>query len=209
MPARRKPEHSNLVRIDVPLRGMKAHQPHRPLRIFQCNRRFRIRPRFRIQLRRVTRHTVLQQHTSDPLGRQPITDFRAFKIDGQNLIAPTRKHHYRNTRILSRRRIDRHRRPRDVAYISPRPASDQLLSIRRCTLRPPDRLRIGHRPWPDRHLRMSRRGLPGRGLRAQAAKRKYQIIESKDERPHRNCDPHSFSQATSTVILRVAVSRNQ
>ena len=35
-----EPKHSNLVRIDVPLRGVKAHQPHRPLRIFQRHRRF-------------------------------------------------------------------------------------------------------------------------------------------------------------------------
>src|SRR6185369_2651363 len=29
----RKPKHANLVRIDVPLRGMQSHQTHRPLRI--------------------------------------------------------------------------------------------------------------------------------------------------------------------------------
>ena len=44
MSACRKPEHSNLVRIDMPLRGVEADQPHCPLRIFQGHRGFRIRP---------------------------------------------------------------------------------------------------------------------------------------------------------------------
>ena len=39
MPTRRKSKHSNLVRIDMPLSRMKAHQPDRSLRIFQRLRR--------------------------------------------------------------------------------------------------------------------------------------------------------------------------
>ena len=38
MPACRKPKHSYLVRINVVLRCVKAHQPQRPLRIFQRHR---------------------------------------------------------------------------------------------------------------------------------------------------------------------------
>src|ERR1017187_3605988 len=48
---------------------------------------------------------------ADPLGRQPITDLRAFKIDGQTLIAPTREDDDRRAGILSFWRVNRHRRP--------------------------------------------------------------------------------------------------
>ena len=37
-PPGRKADHANLVRINLPLGGVKAHQPHRPLRIFQRQR---------------------------------------------------------------------------------------------------------------------------------------------------------------------------
>ena len=36
--AGRKADHPNLVRIDLPLGGVKSHQPQRPLRIFQRQR---------------------------------------------------------------------------------------------------------------------------------------------------------------------------
>ena len=36
--ARRKSKHADLVRIDMPLGGMKADQPQGPLRIFQRHR---------------------------------------------------------------------------------------------------------------------------------------------------------------------------
>src|SRR5213079_1831941 len=38
MSARRKSEDSNLARVDMPLRGVRAHKPHRALRIFQRDR---------------------------------------------------------------------------------------------------------------------------------------------------------------------------
>ena len=38
MPARRKPKHPDLVRIDMPLRGVEAYKPQCPLRIFQRHR---------------------------------------------------------------------------------------------------------------------------------------------------------------------------
>ena len=120
----------------------------------------------------LTRHAVLQQHTRDPLGGEPVTDLRAFQIDGQNLIAPARKHDDCCASILSLRRIDRHRGPRDGAD-SPGPATDEVvLRSRRRDFRPRDGLRIRHCPRPYRYLRMSRRWLPDSLLRAHTARRK-------------------------------------
>jgi hypothetical protein len=138
-------------------------------------------------------HEVFQQHTRDPFRRQPVTDFRAFKIDGKNLIAPAGKHYHRSAGILSLRRVDCHRRPRYVLHLNPRPAGNQrVLTRRRRDLWPCRRLGIRHCPRPYRHLRMSRRWLPGRRLRAQTGRSKPKHehnAESKDQRLHHN--PHN------------------
>lgn len=81
MPARRHAEDADLVRIDMPLRGMEAHKIHCPLGIFQR------RPTLAIRPRSYARHAILRQHARDASGCQPVTDFRAFKIDRQNVIA--------------------------------------------------------------------------------------------------------------------------
>ncbi len=131
------------------------------------------------------RHAVFQQHTGNPFGRQPITHLRALKIDGQTLIAPAREDDDRSARILPLWRIHRHRRPRYVEHAHHRPAGNQPLlpRRRRSNLRPRDRLGIRHRPRPYRHLRMSRRWLPNRRLRAQTATRKDNT-ESKEQSLH-------------------------
>ena len=48
VPARRHAEHSDLVRIDMPLRGLEAHESHRPLGVFQRRATIPIRPRLAI-----------------------------------------------------------------------------------------------------------------------------------------------------------------
>ena len=121
----------------------------------------------------IDRHDVDRSSTE----RKSNPRCRTYRIDNELYVA--------NARILSHWRIDRHRRPRDLAYINPRPASDELLGVRRRILRPLDRRRIRHCPRSYRHLAMSRRGLPGRRLRAQSTKRKHNT-ESKDQRLHHN-----------------------
>src|ERR1019366_7761777 len=116
----------------------------------------------------------------------PVADFRTFKIDGKNLIAPTGKHDHRNSGILSVRRVDRHRRPRHLAHANRRPPAGKKVFPRRLSvLWPRDRLRIRGRTRPYRYLRMSRRWLPHGLLRAQTAKRRYNT-KSKHQKPHRN-----------------------
>ena len=39
----------------------------------------------------LSRHAVFQQHTCDSLGRQPVTNLRAFQIDGQTFGSPRRE----------------------------------------------------------------------------------------------------------------------
>ena len=41
VPACRKSDHSNLVRINMPFGGVKTQQPHCPLRVFQRRQYFR------------------------------------------------------------------------------------------------------------------------------------------------------------------------
>ncbi len=118
------------------------------------------------------RHAVFQQHARDSPGRQPITDFRAFKIDGQNVVASAGEHDDRNARVVAPWRIDRHRGLRDAVDIDPRLAGNQLwftsgVHHRPGDLGPLDRLRIRDHTRPDRHLRMARRWLPGGLPRAQ------------------------------------------
>jgi hypothetical protein len=90
----------------------------------------------------------------DPLGRQPVADLCALKIDDQNPIAPARKHDDRSARILFLRRIERHPRQGDFADPNPGPAVNQGLILCGSDLRPGDRPRIRRHPRPDRHWRM-------------------------------------------------------
>jgi len=176
------------MRIDVPLRGVKAHQPHRPLRVFQGHRRFRVDVALAalFPVRPRVGNAVLQQDARDSLGSQPVADLGAFQIHGQYLIAAARKHDHRGAGVFSRGRIDGHRRLRDVVYLHHLLAANQIVLPRRLRdLRPRGRLRIGHSPRPDRHLRMSRRWLPARCRRSETGKRKH----SKDKKLHQ--DPHS------------------
>src|SRR5438105_13174397 len=73
MPAGRKAEYSDLVRIDMPPRGVEAHQSHSSLSVLQR------RPTILIWPGLHARHAILQQHAHDALGRQPVTGFGAFE----------------------------------------------------------------------------------------------------------------------------------
>src|SRR5438034_8078240 len=132
------------------------------------------------QMTRIKRHSeirrpgirdaILQQHARDPLGCQPVTDLRAFEVDGQDRIAAAGKHDDRSAGVLPLRRVDRHRGPRNVAYVSPRPARDEVI-VHRCRsdFRPGGLVRIRGHARPYRDLRMSWGRLPGRRLRAETA----------------------------------------
>jgi hypothetical protein len=82
------------------LRGVKADQPHCSLRIFERHRGFRFYLTASIPMHPRVRNAVLQEHTRDPLRRQPVTDLRAFEIDRQDVIATARKYDYRSANIL-------------------------------------------------------------------------------------------------------------
>src|SRR5213080_618103 len=172
VPTRRKAQHSDLPRIDLPLRSLEAYQAYRPLRVFQRRQAILIRPDLHAW------HTVFQEHTRDALGRQPITDFRAFKVDGQNVVAPAGEDDDRSTRVASLWRIDGHRRLGDAVDIDPRSAGNQPVVTSAINngpgnLRPVESPRVRDDTRPYRHLRVSWRRPPGRRLRAQTAKRAY------------------------------------
>ena len=115
MPACRKPQYADLVRIDMPLRGMKPYQPHRPLRILQRHRRLRICAPAEPTS---SRNPILQQHASDPFRRsQSHTSEPSRSIARTD--SPRLGTRHRRARVLSLWRIDRHRWLRDVGYGNP------------------------------------------------------------------------------------------
>src|SRR6266480_2574733 len=185
MPARGKPENSNLVRIDMPVSGVKADESYRPLRIFQRRLWFRIDVALAagIPRRTGTRHAVLQQHTRDPLGRQPVADFGAFEIDRENLITAAGEHDDRSAGVFAVWRIDRQRGSRNVAHVNPWFAGDYLWRRRyRFAIRPRPRIRDCPRPY--RHLPMSWRWLPRRRLGTQTAECHHDAERKVQERSH-------------------------
>src|SRR6185312_9088581 len=114
--------------------------------------------------------------------RQPVTGFRAFKIDGQNVIAPAGEHDDGSARVASLRGVDGHRRLRDFADIDPRPAGHVLLATIGAYNRPGllgslDGPRVRDHARPYRHLLMARRWLPG-GLRNAGTCQRQQQRES-------------------------------
>lgn len=82
-------------------------------------------------------------------------------------------------------RIDGHRGLRYPFHVNPWPSGDKLVLDRCRHLGACDRMRIGNRSRPYRHLCMSRRWLPNLRLRAQAAKRERNR-ESKNQRSNHN-----------------------
>ena len=84
----------------------------------------------------------------------------------------------------------------NIARSSKMTSATEILRVRFYSLRPRDWSRIGHRPGPYRHLRMSRRWLPHRRLRTQTAKRKHNT-KTKDQRLHHN--PYCFRSTPSVL----------
>src|SRR5437762_6250142 len=84
--ARRKPEHADLVGIDVQLGGVISNQAHRSLRILESQGRrcAIVGPALAVPVIWKTRYAIPQQHAGDSLRHQPVTDFRAFSLDGQS-----------------------------------------------------------------------------------------------------------------------------
>ena len=121
-------EHADLVRIDVPLGGVQAHESHRPLRILQRRLRLRVDATVAVPLPRRprARHAVLQQHARDAVRRQPVADLGALEIDREDLIAAAGKDDDRGAGVLPRRRIHRERRTRDVLDVGPRLARHEM-----------------------------------------------------------------------------------
>jgi len=130
------------------------------------------------------RYSIFQKHARNPTRGQPVADFRALKVDCQNRITAARKHHYPHARIPPLRRVDRHCWTRHLFHRKPRPSRDEILGpvsrLHMLLLR--GRLRIRYRSRPYRHLRMSRRWLPHRLLRADPAARNQ----------HANCKTQAF-----------------
>src|SRR4026208_1381262 len=106
MPASRKAEYSDLMRIDTPFRRAKPYQSHRSLRILQRVRGPRVRSGpwiGRVLVHRQARHAVLEKHTRNSPGRQPVANLSAFEIDRENPVATARKHDHRRARVLALR----------------------------------------------------------------------------------------------------------
>src|SRR5882724_3035698 len=206
VPACRKSQHANLVRIDVPLRRVQAHQPYCPLRILQRRGCFwlQLAPALFIPARPRIRHTILQQHARNPLRHQPVAHLRSFQIDGQFLRAAARKHHHCNSRILSARRINRHRRPRHVAHGNPRFARNQRIRYRRRVLLPPSHsLRLRHRRRPDRNLRMPPRRPSATRLPTHSAHRQHNT-ERKHQSLHHHPPPLTITRRARSPCWQTA-----
>src|SRR5271170_7350561 len=70
--------------IDMPLGCVSADDADCALRILQC--------RGRLGVRSGIGHAIFDQNAIDARGVEPVTDLRAFEIDGENLIAASRKY---------------------------------------------------------------------------------------------------------------------
>src|SRR5207249_3925938 len=91
----------------------------------------------------------------------------------------------------------------DVAYVSPRPAGDQVVTPRgRSGLRPCGLLRVGWHARPYRQLRVPRRRLPGGRLRAETAGGKHER-ERHDGWLHGNPSWRSVTVKIEAVSVQV------
>ena len=120
-----KTDHADLVRIDMPLRGMLANKPQRALRVLQRCLHFRVVAMTVDQGGTGVGHAVLQQHAGDAARGQPVADLRAFEVHGQDLVAAAGEHHHGHAGVVALGRVHGHRRPADVRGRSRTPASDR------------------------------------------------------------------------------------
>ena len=190
-----KTEHTYLVRIDMPFGGVKTHQPQCPLSVF---------------------HAIVDRGYSPDLGNvitfEPARDTstahrrfpwrsanhrpRCLRDPWRDLVASAGKIDDRRASILSCWRVDRHRRPRDVAHCRThgRPATSESFPVVLYGLRPLGRTRIWH--GSPGHIGIC--VCPGDGCQTEVPARLDQLnvntnTESKDQKLHHN--PHSLYEA--------------
>lgn len=174
---------------------MQAHQPHGPLCVLEGRRRLRsdLTLTFLIPIGAGIGHAVFQEHTRNARRGQPVANSRAFQVDRQNLIPAARKDDDGSASVFLLRRVQGDCRARYVAHINPRFTRNQGLGLRgnRLGLRGTGRTR--HRTRPDRHLHMSRSGLPVGSLR-------FQRRTGKDG-TDKNCQRPEHSPRTSSQTI--------
>ena len=74
-----KAEDADAIGIDVPLGGVRADDAEGALRVLQGGGRFRIGAG--------VGHAVFHQDAGDADGVEPVADFGAFEIDGEDVVA--------------------------------------------------------------------------------------------------------------------------
>ena len=181
----RESHDANFPWIDVPFRSVKAHKSDGSLHILQRPRRCHeiVGTAITMPIIGLTRDAILQQDTRNASGCQPVADLGAFEVDRQHLEAAAGEHHDGSPGVHPIRGVDRHRRPSHVGDPHPWLASNQVFRLPFGFL-PRNRLPIGRRIRPYRHLRMTRRWLPRVRKRVFTAKRNH-CTKSKDQELHR------------------------
>jgi hypothetical protein len=86
MPAGREAEHTDPARIDPQFARPLPDQAHRPLRVLQRSGPSR--------LSRTHRHAILDQHRGHTQGIEPLADFGALQVHGEDGIPASRKDQY-------------------------------------------------------------------------------------------------------------------
>ncbi len=166
MPAGRKAQYADLVRIDMQGLGLVTQDRDRALGVLQGHGHGRrlLAVAGVVPVRPTVRHAVFQHDAGHPLGGGPIADLGAFQVDGQDLVAAPREHHHRSPRIAPPGGIDREGRPGDIVDLGhafrvhlARADLDDLIAGDIG----PGYGRIGR---PHRHLDDARRRLPRLGL---------------------------------------------
>src|ERR1700678_2879293 len=105
----REANHADLLRINMPLRGVSTSKPHRLLRILKILDVLRIMPLFR--------NPILHQNARHPNGVEPVANLRSFDVVREPNVRPARKDQSRSAIVLGRvRRKHRKTRLADVSH---------------------------------------------------------------------------------------------
>ena len=130
MRSSREADHANAVRINLPLWGMGASEPHSLLRVFQVFDIFRIVTFFR--------HAILHQNTHHTERVEPITRLSSFNVVCKPDITPARKDKRSSTIVFRRvRRVNSKAWFADIRNPNGYFAGDDAVGIRsRIDLRP-------------------------------------------------------------------------
>ena len=93
---------ANPVGRDAIIRGFGPDEGDGALGIFEGHRRFAVGAFF------VIRDAIFQQHGGDALGIEPVADFGAFEIDGEDLVPAAGKDNDGDAGVFLLRRVDGH-----------------------------------------------------------------------------------------------------